>query len=235
MARRTSTQSRTTSLRGGARSAPAKPARGTQRSKAQARAVRRRVRRRRLGLVLGLAVTAALAFAAISPFLDKAVQEIALPLRHEDIIRQQAADKDLDPALIAGVIYVESRFRDQTSAAGAKGLMQIMPSTADYIARKSGGTQFEQGDLATPQINISYGSFYLRYLLDKYDGNELLSLAAYNGGEGQVDRWVANARARGEAFRVADHIPFPETREYVGKVLSARDGYRREYRRELGL
>jgi soluble lytic murein transglycosylase len=157
------------------------------------------------------------------------------PLRHEDIIRQQAADKDLDPALIAGVIYTESRFRDQTSPAGAKGLMQILPSTADYIARKSGGTAFEQGDLASPQINIAYGSFYLRYLLDRYDGSEVLALAAYNGGEGRVDAWIAGAAADGERFRVADHIPFPETREYVSRVLDAREGYKREYPRELGL
>jgi soluble lytic murein transglycosylase len=214
-----STSSRSSAHRGGSRSGTA----------------RRRVRRRRLVALLGAAVTALLLYAAISPFLDKAVQEITLPLRHEDIIRQQARDKDLDPALIAGVIYTESRFRDQTSEAGAKGLMQILPSTADYIARKSGGTAFEQGDLASPQINIAYGSFYLRYLMDKYDENEILALAAYNGGEGAVDGWVSRAAAAGERFRVPTHIPFPETREYVGRVLTARDTYRREYRRELGL
>jgi soluble lytic murein transglycosylase len=133
------------------------------------------------------------------------------------------------------VIYVESRFRDQTSHAGAKGLMQIMPSTADYIAGKSGGTEFEQGDLATPQINIAYGSWYLRYLLEHYHGNTILALAAYNAGEGKVDEWWRSAADRGERFRVADHIPFPETRAYVGKVLSARRAYRREYAKELGL
>jgi len=196
---------------------------------------RRRAWRRRGALLLAAAITGLLLFAAISPFLDKAVQEISLPLRHEDIIRQQAADKDLDAALIAGVIYTESRFRDQTSQAGAKGLMQILPSTADYIARKSGGTAFEQGDLASPQINIAYGSFYLRYLMDRYDENDVLALAAYNGGEGQVDRWIARARERGDKFRVATHIPFPETRDYVGRVMRAREGYRREYPRELGL
>ena len=185
------------------------------------------------GVVLVVLGTVAVVV-ALGP-LGEAVREITLPLRHDDIIRQQARDKGLDPALIAAVIYEESKFRDQTSHAGARGLMQITPQTAEYIARKSGGTTFEQGDLATPQINIAYGSFYLRYLLDKYDGNEILTLAAYNGGEGQVDRWVANARARGERFKVADHIPFPETREYVGKVLRARDGYRSEYARELGL
>ena len=196
---------------------------------------RRRHMRRRLLLVAFVLVATAVTMAILSPWADKAVQEIRLPLRHDDIIRQQAEDKNLDPALIAGVIYVESRFRDQTSHAGAKGLMQIMPRTADYIAQKSGGTQFEQGDLADPQINISYGSWYLRYLLDHYHGNTILALAAYNAGEGKVDEWWRTAADRGERFRVADHIPFPETRNYVEKVLKARGAYRRTYARELGL
>src|SRR5215208_117356 len=158
-------------------------------SKAQRQRRSRVVRRRVMLLAFAVVASCVLLAVVVRPFADKAVQEISLPLRHEDIIRQQAAVKGLDPSLIAGVIYVESRFRDQTSHAGAKGLMQILPSTADYIARKSGGTAFEQGDLASPQINISYGSWYLRYLLQHYHGNELLTLAAYNAGEGKVDEW----------------------------------------------
>jgi peptidoglycan lytic transglycosylase len=199
------------------------------------RRARDRHQRRRLGLAVLFAAIAAIALISLKPWADKAVQEITLPLRHEDIIRQQARDKNLDPALIAGVIYVESRFRDQTSHAGAKGLMQLMPATADYIAHKSGGTKFVQGDLATPQINIAYGSWYLRYLLDHYNGNTALALAAYNAGEGKVDGWWQEATNRGENFSVADHIPFAETRAYVTKVLDARRKYRREYARELGL
>jgi peptidoglycan lytic transglycosylase len=208
------------------------------RSAARRRPRRRRsarVQRRRLGVLLFVAALAAIALISLKPWADKAVQEITLPLRHEDIIRQQAQEKDLDPSLIAGVIYVESRFRDQTSHAGAKGLMQLMPATADYIAHKSGGTRFVQGDLATPQINIAYGSWYLRYLLNRYNGNTALALAAYNAGEGKVDGWWREAADRGENFTVADHIPFPETRAYVTKVLDARRKYRREYARELGL
>jgi soluble lytic murein transglycosylase len=196
---------------------------------------RARMLRRRLVLLAAAAVAAGAVMLVVKPWADKAVQELALPLRHEDVIRQQADDKNLDPTLIAGIIYVESRFRDQTSHAGAKGLMQLMPSTADYIARKSGGTRFEQGDLADPQINISYGSWYLRYLLAHYHGNVALALAAYNAGEGKVDEWWRAAADHGERFRVADHIPFPETREYVAKVLSARRDYRREYAAELGV
>jgi peptidoglycan lytic transglycosylase len=192
------------------------------------------VLRRRLTLGAGLAIVIVAVLSLVKP-ADHAVKEITLPLRHDDIIRQQAAAKKVDPALIAGVIYTESRFRDATSHAGAKGLMQLMPETADYIARKSGGTRFTRADLATPQINIAYGTWYLRYLLDKYDGNTILTLAAYNGGEGKVDEWRAEASARGEKFKVASHVPYKETRDYVERVLSARKDYRATYATELGL
>jgi soluble lytic murein transglycosylase len=192
------------------------------------------VLRRRLALGAGLALVVLAVLSLVEP-ADRAVREITLPLRHEDIIRQQAADKNVDPTLIAAVIYTESRFRDQTSHAGAKGLMQIMPETADYIARKSGGTRFTRADLATPQINIAYGTWYLRYLLDKYHGNTILTLAAYNAGEGKVDQWWREAADNGERFRVADHIPFEETRNYVDRVLSARADYRAKYKRELAV
>src|SRR4051812_3088739 len=198
------------------------------------RARRATVRRRRLGLVAGVALLGAVILALTWPGVHDAVQEIALPLRHEDIIRQQAADKELDPALIAAVIYAESRFRDgQRSAAGAEGLMQITPATAHEIARKSGGTAFQTGDLATPQVNISYGAWYLRYLMGRYAGNSTFALAAYNAGEGNVDRWLDRAQRRDAALTV-EAIPFAETREYVRRVLDARAHYRRSYARELG-
>jgi soluble lytic murein transglycosylase len=197
-------------------------------------AARRAVRRRRLTLVVGVAILAGVITVLSWPRVNDAVQEIALPLRHEDIIRQQASEKDLDPALIAAVIYAESRFRDgQRSGAGAEGLMQITPTTAHEIARKSGGTAFVTGDLATPQVNISYGAWYLRYLMGRYAGNRTFALAAYNAGEGNVDRWIDRARQRDEALTI-DAIPFSETRTYVQRVLDARAEYRRSYGRELG-
>ena len=208
----------------------------TTRSRPRSAKARRRILVRRVAwLLAAVVVIGGVIAAVVAPRVDKAVQEVVLPLRHEDIIRQQAADKGLDPALIAGVIYTESRFRDQTSHAGAKGLMQILPSTAHDIARKSGGTAFVQGDLANPQVNISYGSFYLRYLLRRYGGNEILAVAAYNAGEGKVDEWIFDARHRGEDFDHTRHIPFPETRHYVQQVLDVRTRYREEYGRELGL
>jgi soluble lytic murein transglycosylase len=191
-------------------------------------------RRRRLAAILAacaLGIAAAAVAAVLGPLGD-AVREITLPLRHDDIIRQQARDKGLDPSLIAAVIYEESKFRDQTSHAGARGLMQITPETAAFIARKSGGIRFVQKDLATPQINISYGAFYLRYLLDRYEDNERLAVAAYNAGETNVDRWVRRAGGA-DAFDTTRDIPFPETRAYVSDVLDSREEYRQHYSEEL--
>lgn len=186
--------------------------------------------------VLGAVALATLAAVALRPLFQDAVTKLELPLRHEDIIRQQARDKGLDPALLAAVIYAESRFIDgRTSSAGAEGLMQLTPDTARYLARKSGGTRFEVSDLGTPQVNISYGAYYLRSLLDHYGTDHPeLALAAYNAGEGNVDRWVAAARASGHELDV-DAIPFGETRSYVKKVLAAQHDYRTQYRHQLGL
>src|SRR3954468_14901118 len=200
-----------------------------------AAARRRAVRRRRIGAILGAALVTGLAVALAWPSFHHAVREIALPLRHEDIIRQQARDKGLDPALIAAVIYAESRFRDgQTSQAGAEGLMQITPATAQMIARKSGGVSFTVRDLGTPQVNIAYGSWYLRYLMGRYAGNETFALATYNAGEGNVDRWIGRARQRNEDLTI-EAIPFSETRTYVQRVLTAERQYRHSYARELGI
>jgi soluble lytic murein transglycosylase len=186
--------------------------------------------------VAGVAAAGVLAVAALVlyPVLHHAVKEITLPLRHEDIIRQQAARKHLDPALIAAVIYAESKFNARDSATGAKGLMQIQPATARFIARRSGGTQFQIADLAEPQVNIAYGSYYLRYLLDRYDGNATLAVAAYNGGETNVDRWIGDSGRGRAGFRARD-IRFAETRAYVERVMDARRDYRANYGRELGL
>jgi len=191
------------------------------------------VRRRVIAAVVAI-TTLGLAGVLLYPMLHHAVKEITLPLRHEDIIRQQAARKHLDPALIAAVIYAESKFNPRDSSTGAKGLMQIQPDTARFIARRSGGTAFSVADLSDPQTNISYGSYYLRYLLDGYRGNATLALAAYNGGETNVDGWIRKSGRGLAGFRESD-IPFAETRAYVERVLQARRDYRDNYARELGL
>lgn len=203
------------------------------RAAGRGRAVPRR--RRRMFAILAVVALVAGVGALFAADARRAVNSVVLPLNHEDIIRQQARDKDLDPALIAAVIYAESRFREgRTSHAGAEGLMQITPATAQDIARKSGGIAFELDDLHTPQVNIAYGSFYLRYLLDRYGGNETLAVAAYNAGYGNVDEWVADAGRKGRDFSI-DEIPFPETRDYVEKVEDAKRDYRASYPQELGI
>jgi len=191
--------------------------------------------RRRLGVLAAIVVVVSLAVGIASlGSVDEAVREVVLPLRHDDIIRQQAAEKDLPPELVAAVIYQESRFRPQTSPAGAEGLMQITPETAQFIAERSGGTRFELRDLDTAQINISYGAWYMRHLLDRYGGDETLAIAAYNAGGTNVDRWVAEAGGP-EAFDPRKHIPFAETKAYVAGVSKREEQYRRFYGEELGL
>lgn len=189
----------------------------------------RNQRRRWLGIALAVVLGAVAGYAVINrDEISDQILEVTLPLRHEDIIRQQADEKDLDPELIAAVIYAESRFRDQESHAGARGLMQVTPATADLIEGLSGGSTFETDDLSDPDINIRYGSFYLRYLLDKFEQNEIAALAAYNGGETNVAAW-------GGADLEHDDIEFEETRDYVDNVMEKREEYREHYADELGI
>jgi soluble lytic murein transglycosylase len=189
--------------------------------------------RRLLGAIAAIAVTV-LFVTVVVTVLEQAARNLALPLSDASIIRQQAAEKRLDPALIAAVIYAETKFEPRPSAAGAQGLMQILPTTAYYLAHLSGGVSFNAGDLASPSVNVAYGSYYLRYLLDHYGGDEMLAVAAYNGGLTNVDRWVAKASAAGRRLSVQE-IPFPQTREYVQRVLSAQSAYRSTYPRQLGI
>jgi len=188
-----------------------------------------RVRRRRRRLAIAAATLAAVAVIGLllRGTIDKAIQELTLPLKHEDVIRQQAREKDVDAALIAAVIYAESKFSESTSSAGARGLMQITRDAANDIERHSGGTTFRFSDLSDPEINIRYGTFLLRELLDRYDGDEVAALAAYNAGPGNADEWGGSALT-------VEGIPFPETRAYVEEVLEKRREYREEYPRELG-
>ena len=146
-------------------------------------------------------------------------ERIRYPLHYEQIVRGHARNYNLDPALLAAVIYQESKFRaDAKSSSGAIGLMQLRPQTAEGIAIRTGGTHFQVSDLYNPEINVRYGSWYLRHLLDKY-GDERDALAAYNAGQRNVDEW----RAEGK------DIQFPETRAYVDRVEHLKGVYERAY------
>ncbi|HET9545033.1 MAG TPA: lytic transglycosylase domain-containing protein [Gaiellaceae bacterium] len=151
--------------------------------------------------------------------------KLRYPLSYEHVIVGHAENYELDAALIAAVIYRESKFDpDAESSSGAIGLMQLLPSTAEGIALNTGGSRFVVRDLYDPEINVRYGSFYLRRLLRKYDDTRL-ALAAYNAGQANVDEWL----------QADEGIAFPETREYVDDVLALREVYARAYDEELEL
>jgi soluble lytic murein transglycosylase len=205
-------------------------ARSKRRRTTGAKGRSRQQRRRRAWVIAGTILVGVLGVFVLvnSDRFQRGLEELTLPLQHEDIIRQQAGEKGVPADLIAAVIYAESKFRDQTSSAGARGLMQITPQTAQHIANVSHGIDFRLDDLSDPDVNIRYGTFYLHYLIQKFGGNEVAALAAYNAGETNVAAW-------GGADLRLDQIPFPETRGYVENVLEKRGEYARHYRHELGL
>ena len=183
-------------------------------------------------LLVGLAVAGWYGLAGGRDVVDRA----RYPLRYDTIVRSHARNYRLDPALLAAVIDVESHFQPHIrSKAGAVGLMQLLPETAKGIATRTGGDRFEVSDLDTPEINVRYGAWYLRHLIDRYAsrGDALdLALAAYNAGSANVDAWVA-ATPAGDAVVIPD--AFAETRAYVHRVRAYEAVYRRVYARELGL
>ena len=170
--------------------------------------------RKLLALLGVVAAAASAAYLWHSP--PDAVQRIRYPLHYRPIVTGHARNYRIDPALLAAVIDAESKFRaNAKSSSGAIGLMQLMPSTAHGIAVHTGGSQFETQDLYDPEINVRYGSWYLRHLLDKY-GDERTALAAYNAGQDNVDRWMASGSG----------IRFSETRAYVARVEDLKQIYR---------
>jgi soluble lytic murein transglycosylase len=175
------------------------------------------------GLVLLASLAAGLVY--VEQTLPSWYARLRYPLEYEHIVRGHAENYELDAALLAAVIFRESKFDPEArSSEGALGLMQILPDTARGIALYTGGSRFRVDDLLDPEINVRYGSFYLRRLLRKY-GDERLALAAYNAGQANVDGWLSGGGG----------IRFAETREYVDDVLAARDVYARAYAGELGL
>lgn len=178
-----------------------------------------------------LTLAAAVLAAAVGAFLYLQRTEppwwarLWYPLKYAPVVRSRAETERLDPALLAAVIEEESKFNtDAKSRTGAIGLMQLQPATARGIALRTHGATFVTSDLYNPEINVSYGAWYLRHLIDKYR-NEENALAAYNAGQENVDRWLANGEA----------IQFPETRAYVSRIERLKGIYRRTYRSQLGL
>ena len=188
--------------------------------------MRRRLAAGRSSLALGLGGLIAFAISRID--VGETIREVTLPLRHDDIIRQQAEEKNLDPALIAAVIYEESRFRDQTSSAGARGLMQITPETAEAIAELSGGVDVRDRGPGRPRHQ-----YPLRHLLPQPSARALRRQRRRRAR--RLQRGPGQRRALGWRRLELDDIGFPETRAYVDNVLERREQYRENYAEDLGL
>jgi soluble lytic murein transglycosylase len=169
-----------------------------------------------LGLVAG-------AFLVVNETSPPWYERIRYPLRYSEFIRVHADEHGLDPALVAAVVYQESKFNTHAkSSSGAIGLMQLTPGTAHGIAVRTHGAAFHTEDLYNAEINIRYGAWYLKDLFLKY-GNERLVLAAYNAGQGNVDRWRADGKP----------IQFAETRAYVSRVEDLKKIYRSAWHAKL--
>ncbi len=189
--------------------------------------MRRRLTRRAAGFVLlGLLLVGGLTALGVYVTEEEPswYARIRYPLQYEHIISSHSTNYEIDGALLAALIYRESKFDPEAvSSSGAIGLMQLLPTTADGIALFTGGDEFQHEDLYDPEINVRYGSFYLRRLLTKYERLDL-ALAAYNAGQANVDEWIDSNAG----------IAYPETREYVRDVVRLSSVYRRAYGSRLG-
>lgn len=152
------------------------------------------------------------------------------PYPFKEKVEYYADRYNVDSDLIAGVILAESKFNQEaTSNYGAKGVMQIMPETALWIAKQIEDDSFSVENLYIPDTNIKYGTWYLSELQEEFEGNEILMLAAYNAGRGNVHDWMKKYHWNMN-FKDYEKIPFPETREYVKKVLNNKQEYNRLYK-----
>lgn len=196
---------------------------------------RRGARGRRLLTVLVIAGAAVALGLAVHQSMPGWYARLWYPLAYEDAINRDARLNGLDPALVAAVVWRESDYDPAArSSRGAEGLMQVLPSTARFIASQPDPPPGNARDIRDPEVNVSYGTWYLRYLLDRHDGSVPQALAAYNGGPENLRRWKAAAVARGTEFRIPDDIPFEETRKYVTDVVDAWTVYRQAYGDRLG-
>jgi len=144
---------------------------------------------------------------------------LRFPIKYEDQIQQNARLNNLDPAIILGLIRRESAFDEKArSPVGARGLMQIMPKTGRQIARELKQKWRSESVLFNPEVNVKYGSYYYKQLLNQFNGHYALAAAAYNAGPHRVNKWLPELPMAADIW--IETIPFKETRAYVGAVLT---------------
>lgn len=177
----------------------------------------------------------AVLLAAACILLYKPLMQHAYPLHYKDVVLRHATEHRIDPLLVTAVMHVESSFRpNAVSPKGAKGLMQLMPATAEWAASQMGMESYSEEMLFDPEVNVAIGVWYLANLRRLFDNDTALALAAYNGGRANVLRWLEEESWAG-TVEDADSIPFPETRAYVKRVLATYEWYRRVWGAEVGL
>ena len=161
------------------------------------------------------------------PFIS-AAYKLAYPLYYTDEINTNSKKFNLDPYLVMALIREESYFNEKArSSVNAVGLMQLMPSTANFIISKFAVNVPMEKDITEPNINILLGCVYLKYLKERFDENDLYAIAAYNGGEGSVNRWLKGKNTDKDEF--VENIPYDETHNYVKKIFRTYHLYKKIY------
>jgi len=190
--------------------------------------VKKRHKRQIVGKKLVIFIVLAI-LAAFCILNTPSLEKIIYPYPKQAIIEKYAKLYGVDPLFVVSVIREESKFLSKSeSHKGAKGLMQLMPSTAQSIAVSLGDKTYREEDLLNPEKNIQYGTWYLASLQKVFANNKTLVTAAYNGGRGHVQEWINNGQIDPNNIRLQD-IPFKETRDYVGRVLKSYEKYNQLY------
>ena len=194
------------------------------------RAARRRRQRRRTFLtILASALTVLIALGAWALFGRDRADLSRYPMTYAPEIRAAAAEFSLDPAYVASVVLAESSFdAEAVSSVGAIGLMQIMPDTGEWIAGKLEDEPFDVQRLYQPEVNLRYGCWYLRFLLDRYDGDMYTASTAYHQGQGRVDQWLEDPQYSQDG-RTLTAISSAVTDTYVNRIMESYANYQELY------
>ena len=189
---------------------------------------RRRQRRRTLLAIFASALIVLIALGAWALFGRERIDLLRYPMTYAPEIRAAAEEFDLDPAYVASVALAESSFNaEAVSSAGAIGLMQIMPSTGEWIAGKLDDA-FDVQRLYEPSVNLRYGCWYLRFLLDRYDGDMRTASTAYHQGQGRVDEWLQDPEYSQDG-RTLTAISSAVTDTYVSRIMESYEHYKELY------